>query len=158
MNLSRFDLGLPYWLWHRSCWFWAWRTSLAPKSRRCDADNGGPRAAAGFLRHRRGGQAGPVRQLAVAPNGDLYAALSGKPGDAIGGSWLFETAMAMASRTSGPASAPAGANDVEIQNGYLYFALNDRILRYRLSSGQARRPMARRRPCPRPPRRGRPSG
>ncbi|HEV8176582.1 MAG TPA: hypothetical protein VGP44_02725, partial [Gemmatimonadales bacterium] len=52
---------------------------------KCDLDNGGLLLPEGFCATVVAGDLGPVRQLAVAPNGDLYAALSGKPGDNTGG-------------------------------------------------------------------------
>jgi glucose/arabinose dehydrogenase len=75
---------------------------------------------------------GPVRQLAVSATGDLYAAIqSGSHGvlalrDTTGDGKPDERAS----------FGPAGANDVEIHQGYLYVSLNDRILRYRLSAGK----------------------
>jgi hypothetical protein len=56
---------------------------------KCDFDNGGLVLPEGFCATLIAGQLGPVRQLAVAPNGDLYAALSGKPGDNTGGVLAF---------------------------------------------------------------------
>jgi glucose/arabinose dehydrogenase len=75
---------------------------------------------------------GAIRQLAVAPNGDLYAAI------ASGG-----TGVLALRDTNGDGKpdqrasfGPGGGNDVGIRNGFLYLALNDRILRYRLTPGK----------------------
>ena len=77
---------------------------------KCDPDNGGLVLPEGFCATVVASQLGPVRQLAVAPNGDLYAALSGKAGDNTGGVLAFrDTRTATGSPTSAPASAPAGA-------------------------------------------------
>ncbi|HET6778619.1 MAG TPA: hypothetical protein VFH26_07000, partial [Gemmatimonadales bacterium] len=48
---------------------------------KCDTDNGGLVLPEDFCATLVASQLGPVRQLAVRSNGDLYAALSGKPGD-----------------------------------------------------------------------------
>lgn len=104
----------------------------APVHSSCDPDNGGlvlPRGTCAMVVAR---EVGPVRQLAVAPTGDLYAAIaSGSHGvlalrDTTGDGKPDDRAS----------FGPAGANDVEIRRGYLYVALNDRILRYRLSPGR----------------------
>jgi glucose/arabinose dehydrogenase len=76
---------------------------------------------------------GPVRQLAVAPNGDLYAALSGKSGDATGGVLAFRDRDGDGKPDERTSFGPGGGNDVEVHDGYIYFAPNDRIVRYRLS-------------------------
>jgi hypothetical protein len=59
------------------------------KTTKCDPDNGGLVLPEGFCATVVASQLGPVRQLAVAPNGDLYAALSGKPSDNTGGVLAF---------------------------------------------------------------------
>ena len=81
-------------------------------------------------------QLGPVRQLAVAPNGDLYAALSGKPGDNTGGMLAFRDKDGDGKPDERASFGPGGGNDVKLHDGYLYFALNDRIVRYRLDGGK----------------------
>ncbi|HEV8453403.1 MAG TPA: PQQ-dependent sugar dehydrogenase [Gemmatimonadales bacterium] len=78
-------------------------------------------------------QLGPVRHLAVAPNGDLYAALSGKSGDATGGVLAFRDRDGDGKPDERASFGPGGGNDVEVHDGYIYFAPNDRIVRYRLS-------------------------
>jgi glucose/arabinose dehydrogenase len=81
-------------------------------------------------------QLGPVRQLAVRPNGDLYAALSGKPGDNTGGVLAFRDRDGDGKPDERASFGPGGGNDVKLHDGYLYFALNDRVVRYRLEDGQ----------------------
>jgi glucose/arabinose dehydrogenase len=102
---------------------------------KCDPDNGGLVVPEGFCATLVGGTLGPVRQLAVAPNGDLYAALSGKAGDATGGVLAFRDRNVSGKPDERAAFGPGGGNDVEVRSGYVYFALNDRIVRYRLSNG-----------------------
>jgi len=82
------------------------------------------------------GDLGPVRQLAVAPNGDLYAALSGKPGDNTGGVLAFRDTSGDGKPDQRATFGPGGGNDVKIHNGYLYFARNDGVVRYRLGDGK----------------------
>jgi glucose/arabinose dehydrogenase len=98
----------------------------------CDQDNGGlvlPRGACATVV---ASGVGGVRQLTVAPNGDLYAAI------ASGGHGVL--ALRDSNGDGKPDQratfAPGGVNDVELRNGYLYLALNDRILRYRLTPGK----------------------
>ena len=100
---------------------------------RCDPDNGGLVLPEGFCATLVARDLGPVRQLALAPNGDLYAALSGKPGDATGGVLAFRDADADGKPDERASFGPGGGNDVEVRQGYIYFALNDRIVRYQLS-------------------------
>jgi glucose/arabinose dehydrogenase len=102
----------------------------------CDPDNGGLVLPDGFCATVVASGLGPVRQLAVAPNGDLYAALSGKPGDATGGVLAFRDRNNDGKPDDRASFGPGGGNDVKIHDGYVYFALNDRIVRYRLSEGK----------------------
>src|SRR4026209_2248790 len=99
---------------------------------KCDADNGGLVLPEGFCATLVASQLGRVRQLAVGPNGDLYAALSGKPGDGSGGVMVFRDRDGDGKPDQRASFGPSGGNDVKLHNGYLYFALNDRVVRYRL--------------------------
>ena len=101
---------------------------------KCDPDNGGLVLPEGFCATVVASQLGPVRQLAVAPNGDLYAALSGKPGDGTGGVLAFRDRDGDGKPDERASFGPGGGNDVELHDGYVYFALNDRIVRYRLGA------------------------
>jgi glucose/arabinose dehydrogenase len=75
--------------------------------------------------------AGSVRQLAAGPDGALYAAV------ARGGAGV----LALRDRDGDgrmeerETFGPGGANDVELHDGYLYLALPDRILRWKLTPG-----------------------
>jgi glucose/arabinose dehydrogenase len=102
----------------------------------CDQDNGGLVLPEGFCATVVGSQLGPVRQLAVGPNGDLYAALSGKPGDGTGGVLAFRDRDGDGKPDERASFGPGGGNDVKVHEGYLYFALNDRVVRYRLTEGK----------------------
>src|SRR4051812_38528457 len=105
-------------------------------SSKCDPDNGGLVLPEGFCATVVASQLGPVRQLAVAPNGDLYAALSGKPGDNTGGILAFRDKDGDGKPDQRASFGPGGGNDVKLHNGFVYFALNDRVARYRLDGGK----------------------
>jgi glucose/arabinose dehydrogenase len=76
--------------------------------------------------------AGAVRQLAVGPDGALYAAVA-QSGPGV---------LALRDRDGDgrpeerETFGPGGANDVELHDGYLYLALPDRILRWKLIPGR----------------------
>ena len=102
----------------------------------CADDNGGLVLPEGFCAVLVAGSAGPVRQLAVAPNGDLYAAVSGKGGDGVGGVLAFRDHDGDGKPDERAGFGPRGANDVAVREGYVYLALNDEIVRWRLSPGK----------------------
>jgi glucose/arabinose dehydrogenase len=104
-----------------------------PVGLKCDPDNGGLVLPAGFCATVVASELGPVRQLAVAPNGDLYAALSGKPGDNTGGVLAFRDTDGDGKPDQRASFGPAGGNDVAVHDGFVYFAPDDRVVRYRLS-------------------------
>ncbi len=106
------------------------------KDTRCDADNGGLVLPEGFCATVVASQLGPVRQLAVAPNGDLYAALTGKEADNTGGVLAFRDRDGDGKPDERATFGPGGGNDVKVHNGYVYFALNDRVVRYQLGEGK----------------------
>lgn len=73
---------------------------------KCDPDNGGLVLPEGFCATVVASELGPVRQLAVGPNGDLYAALSAKAGDNTGGVLALRDKDGDGDPTSAPASDP----------------------------------------------------
>lgn len=99
----------------------------------CDPDNGGLVLPEGFCATIVASNVGAVRQLAVAPNGDLYAAVAN---GFSGGVLALRDRNGDGKPDQRASFGPTGANDVEVRDGYLYLALNDRILRYRLSPDQ----------------------
>ncbi|HEY3012943.1 MAG TPA: PQQ-dependent sugar dehydrogenase [Gemmatimonadales bacterium] len=94
----------------------------------CAPDNGGLRLPPGACATLVARDIGAVRQLVVAPNGDLYAAIAAGPHGVL----ALRDTNGDGKPDQRAGFGPGGANDVEIRNGYLYVALNDRILRYRL--------------------------
>ncbi len=98
----------------------------------CEAEHGGLVLPDGFCALVVASTIGPVRELAVAANGDLYAAVSG----AAGGVRAFRDTSGDGRPDVTASFGPGGGNDVALHDGHLYFALNDRILRWRLAPGQ----------------------
>ena len=80
------------------------------------------------------GDAGAVRQLAVAPGGDLYAAISGR--GLGGGVRAYRDTNGDGKPDQKESFGPRGGNDVKVHDGYLYLALNDRIVRWRMLDGK----------------------
>jgi glucose/arabinose dehydrogenase len=79
---------------------------------------------------------GPVRQLAVSPSGDLYAAISGRSRlFGGGGVAAFRDRNGDGTPDEHASFGPRGGNDVKFQDGHLYLALPDRILRWNLPAG-----------------------
>lgn len=102
----------------------------------CEADNGGLSLPTGFCARLVVSGVGGVRQIAVAPNGDVYAALAGAPrGSGV---------LALRDRDGDGRPderltfGPGGGNDVKVHDGYLYFAETSRIVRWRLSPSALR--------------------
>jgi glucose/arabinose dehydrogenase len=97
----------------------------------CDADNGGLTLPPGFCAVVVARDIGRARHIAVRPNGDIYVALNNNPGTTTGG------AVAALRDTDGDGRAdviqrfgPTGGNGVAWGEGQLYFAPDDRVLRY----------------------------
>lgn len=97
----------------------------------CDPDHGGLRLPKGSCATLVASDVGAVRQLAVAPNGDLYAAIAE---GGSGGVLALRDTNGDGKPDQRASFGPSGANDVEIRNGYVYVALDDRVLRYRLTA------------------------
>jgi glucose/arabinose dehydrogenase len=100
----------------------------------CAPDNGGLSLPEGFCASVVASDAGSVRHLAVAPNGDLYAASGG--GLMGGGVTAFRDRNGDGRPDERATFGPRGVNDVAVHDGHLYLALRDRVLRYRLTSGR----------------------
>jgi glucose/arabinose dehydrogenase len=96
----------------------------------CDPDNGGLTLPAGFCALVAHEGAGAARHLAVAPNGDVYVALSGRgaEGGVVGlrdttGDGRFDEMVHFGSE---------GATGIAVHDGHLYFAPTTHVLRWRL--------------------------
>jgi glucose/arabinose dehydrogenase len=102
----------------------------------CDPENGGLTLPAGYCAAVVGKDLGSVRQLTVAPNGDLYAAVSGNHAPGGGGVLAFRDRDRDGSLEERAAFGPEGGNDVRVRDGAIYLAMPNRILRFRLAAGQ----------------------
>jgi glucose/arabinose dehydrogenase len=100
----------------------------------CAPDDGGLSLPEGFCASVVASDVGPVRHLAVAPNGDLYAASGG--GLIRGGVTGLRDRDGDGRPDERVTFGPRGVNDVAVHDGYLYLALKDEVLRYRLASGR----------------------
>ena len=107
----------------------------------CERDNAGLVLPADVCALTVASDLGAVRQLAVAPNGDLYAALSAGSAvtgheDVTGGVLAFRDRDGDGVPDERARFGPGAGNDVKWRAGYLYFARNDQILRWRLTPGK----------------------
>jgi glucose/arabinose dehydrogenase len=100
----------------------------------CAPDNGGLTLPQGFCAMRIADDVGAVRQLAVSPAGDLYAAVSGR--------LLSDGVVAFRDRDGDglpderATFGPSGGNDVVVHAGHLYLALKDQVIRWPLTPGK----------------------
>ncbi|MDQ3136048.1 MAG: PQQ-dependent sugar dehydrogenase [Gemmatimonadota bacterium] len=105
-----------------------------PAAAACAPDNGGLKLPEGFCASVFAGDVGPVRHIAAAPNGDLYAATSGS--FLRGGVTAFRDRDGDGKPEQRATFGPRGVNDVAVHAGYLYLAIEDRVVRYSLASGR----------------------
>jgi glucose/arabinose dehydrogenase len=98
----------------------------------CTPGNGGLTLPEGFCAMVVASDVGQVRQLAVAPGGELYAAVS----DGGSGALAFRDRDGDGQPEERATFGPAGANDIEVHDGHVYLALRDRVLRWRLTPGR----------------------
>jgi glucose/arabinose dehydrogenase len=100
----------------------------------CAPDNGGLRLPDGFCARVVASGVDEVRHLAVAPNGDLYAATGG--GLLRGGVAAFRDRDGDGTMDERTTFGPRGGNDVGVHDGYLYLALERSVVRWRLTPGK----------------------
>jgi glucose/arabinose dehydrogenase len=101
----------------------------------CDPDNGGIKLPDGFCALVVADNLGTARHLTVAPNGDLYVAIRNGQNTKGGVVALRDT------NGDGKADAKErfsddGGTGIAIRNGYLYFAHDTSVVRYRMKEGQ----------------------
>jgi glucose/arabinose dehydrogenase len=105
-----------------------------PSGAACPPDNAGLTLPQGFCAVVLASGLDGVRHLAVGPTGDLYAAVSsGGDGKGVG---AFRDRDGDGKPEEQVAFGPGGGNDVAVHGGYLYLALDNRILRWRLMPGK----------------------
>ncbi len=105
----------------------------APRASRasCAADNGGLTLEPGYCAVVVADKLGPVRQITLGPDGTVYGALRKGSGGVVALRDTNGDGRADEDHTFGP----AGGNDVKVHDGYLYLALPDRVVRWRLVPG-----------------------
>ena len=100
----------------------------------CAPDNGGLGLPDGFCASVVASDVDDVRHLAVAPDGDLYAAASGSL--LRGGVAAFRDRDGDGTMDERTTFGPRGGNDVGVHDGYLYLALERSVVRWRLTPGK----------------------
>jgi glucose/arabinose dehydrogenase len=100
----------------------------------CAPDNAGLRLPQGFCASAVATGIDGVRHLAVAPNGDLYAAASG--GVLRGGVAAFRDRDGDGTIDERASFGPRDGNDVKVHDGFLYLALERSVVRWKLTPGK----------------------
>ncbi len=98
----------------------------------CAPDNAGLALSPGVCAILVGSSLGPVRHLVVAPNGDILAAVSGQGGGVLALRDTDGDGKADLRRSFGP----DGGTGIALGGGYLYFATDNRVLRWPWAEGQ----------------------
>lgn len=98
----------------------------------CAPDDGGLVLAPGLCATLFASGVGAARHVTVAPNGDLYAALYGVDGGVLALRDSDGDGVADQTRRFGPGSG----NGITIGAGYLYFATDAKVVRWKLVSGE----------------------
>ena len=104
----------------------------------CAADNGGWTLPKGFCAVVVAESLGSVRHLAVAPNGDIWAARTGSDGGVV----LIRDSNGdgkadLVRRFWAPRQGGGAGSGIALAGDALYFALNDRVLRFPWPAGKA---------------------
>lgn len=103
----------------------------------CAPDNAGLTLPAGFCAAVVADSLGPIRHLAVAPNGDVFAAMRAQRGDPGGGGVLAlrdtdgDGRLELRGRFG-----PGGGTGIALAAGYLYFATDNAVVRWPWRAGQ----------------------
>ena len=103
---------------------------VAATSIQCDPDNAGLTLPAGFCALAVVKNVGRARHMAVRPNGDLYVAIDNSPGTTDGGILALRDADGDGRPEMQERFGDIGGNGIAWGEGQLYFAPNDRVIRY----------------------------
>lgn len=103
---------------------------VAATSIQCDPDNAGLTLPAGFCALAVVKNIGRARHMAVRPNGDLYVAIDNSPGTTDGGILALRDADGDGRPEIQQRFGDIGGNGIAWSEGQLYFAPNDRVIRY----------------------------
>lgn len=102
----------------------------------CDPGNAGFTLPSGFCAILVGENLGSVRHLAVAPNGDIFAGIAGsRDGSRKGGLFLLRDADGDGRAEVVRAIYETGGTGVALTGDAVYFAPNDRVLRFPWRAG-----------------------
>ena len=102
----------------------------------CARDNGGLSLPQGFCAVVVAENLSGPRHMAVAPNGDLFVATAGARGGGRGGVVALRDTNGDGRADERARFGDAGGTGILLHDGYLYFAPDDRVLRYRLPAGR----------------------
>lgn len=105
-------------------------TGAASQSIQCDADNAGLTLPSGFCALAVVKNVGRARHMAVRPNGDLYVAIDNAPGGVTGGILALRDTDGDGRPDVQQRFGDTGGNGIAWGEGQLYFAPNDRVVRY----------------------------
>ncbi|MBA2292269.1 MAG: PQQ-dependent sugar dehydrogenase [Gemmatimonadales bacterium] len=112
------------------------RKSANNSSLVCDADNGGLELPSGFCAIVVAKDVPLARHMAVHANGDLYVALDNKvDGSIIGGILGLRDTDGDGRADVRVRFGPTGGNGIALRGNQLYFAPDDRVIRYDLANG-----------------------
>lgn len=111
-------------------------SAFVPRERarrvQCGKDDGGLTLAPGLCATLFASGIGAPRHVVVAPNGDLFAALYGADGGVIALRDTDGDGMADQSKRFGPGAG----NGIALADGYLYFATDAKVVRWKLAPGE----------------------
>jgi glucose/arabinose dehydrogenase len=109
------------------------RAGAAPA---CDLDDAGLRLPAGFCALEVAHDAGPVRNLAVAPNGDVFATLRAGEGGSGGGVLALRDTNGDGRADERHRFAEGDGHGIALTTTHLYYASADRVVRWPWNAGQ----------------------
>jgi glucose/arabinose dehydrogenase len=103
----------------------------------CDADNGSITLPDGFCASVFADGVGAARHMAVTPSGDVFVAVQDSfDGTTIGGVTALRDVDADGIADETETFADEGGNGIAWSDGQLFFAQNDRVLRYDVADGE----------------------
>ena len=109
----------------------------AARAEICDPDNGGLTLPPGFCAVVVARNVGLARQMVVRPNGDLYVALDNAPdGSVTGGILALRDIDGDGRADVRERFGPTGGNGIALIGTQLFFAPDDRVIRYQFSGGE----------------------
>ena len=102
----------------------------------CAPDNAGLTLPPGFCAAIAADSLGPIRHVIVAPNGDVFAAVRGRRNGPAGGVLALRDTDGDGVLETRARFGPGGGSGIALGGGFLYFATDDAIVRWRWAAGQ----------------------